>query len=203
MVRAELRSAIVGMILGDGSIKQQKGCTSVSLSIVHSSKQKEYLEWKRNILQALFSEWKIPIVEFNNNNYPGVRVITRTHPKLKQVYRLFYKPKKTISRKVLNYLTPIGIAIWYMDDGSLSLKKRNGAIHGREIHLNTYCTLEEASIIQEYFKERWCISWTIVSNKGLYRLRMGANEAKTLFKLIECYIIPCMKYKLDFKYNNK
>jgi hypothetical protein len=110
--------------------------------------------------------------------------------------------KKRFSRQILNYLTPLGIAIWYMDDGSLSLKKREGKVHGREIHLNTYCSLEEARIIQVYFEEVWDVAWTIVPNKGLFRLRMGSNEAKKLFKIIEPNVVPMMKYKTDLGYKS-
>ena len=87
-----------------------------------------------------------------------------------------------------------------MDDGSLSYKKREGKVHGREIHLNTYCSLEEARVIQAYFKEVWDVSWTVVPTKGLFRLRMGSNEAIKFFTIINPYIIPSMKYKVDLQY---
>jgi hypothetical protein len=191
------------MVAGDAGIRQQKGCRSVSLRIVHSIKQKEYLEYKRDILQNLFKEWEIPIHLFNNSGYPGVRLETRNHPRLRTIYKWFYRDgKKMVSKRVLEYLTPIGIAIWYMDDGSLSFKRREGKIHGREVHLNTYCSLEEAKVIQGYFRDVWDISWTIVPNKGLFRLRMGAKEAQRFFKLIEPHVIPVMRYKIDLKYQN-
>lgn len=203
LVGTELRSAIIGMVAGDAGIRQQKGCKSVSLRICHAEKQKEYLEFKRDILQNLFQNWEIPIKLIDNSGYPGVRLGTRTHPRLRTIYKWFYKDgKKRFSRRILNYLTPIGIALWYMDDGSLSYKRRDGLIHGREVHLNTYCSFEEAEIIQKYFKETWDISWTLVSNKGLYRLRTGAGEAQKLFVIIDSYIVPSMRYKLDLKYKS-
>jgi len=203
VVGTELRSAIIGMVAGDAGIRQQKGCRSVSLRICHAERQQEYLEYKRDILQNLFKEWKIVIKSINNSGYPGVWLGTRTHPRLRVIHKWFYNSgKKQFSRRVLNYLTPIGIALWYMDDGSLSYKRREGKIHGREIHLNTYCSFEEAKIIQTYFKEVWNMSWTLVFNKGFYRLRMGAGEAQKLFAIIEPYIIPSMKYKLDLKYTS-
>jgi hypothetical protein len=201
LVGTELRSAIVGMVAGDAGIRKQKGCRSVSLRITHAKRQGEYLEYKRDILQNLFKGWEIPIRPINNSGYLGVRLETRNHPKLRAIYKWFYSNgKKRFSRRILNYLTPIGIALWYMDDGSLSYKKRGGKIHGREIHLNAYCSLEEAKIIQAYFKEVWDISWTVVLNKELFRLRMGSNEAKKFFTIISPYIVPIMKYKIDLGY---
>jgi len=201
LVGTELRSAIIGMVAGDAGLRKQKGCRSVSLRITHAERQKEYLEYKREILQNLFKGWEIPIRRIDNSGYPGVKLETRNHPKLRAFYKWFYSDgKKRFSRRILNYLTPIGIAIWYMDDGSLSYKKREGRIHGREIHLNTYCSLEEAEVIQAYFKEVWDVSWTVVPNKGLFRLRMGSNEAKRFFTIISPHIIPMMRYKIDFGY---
>lgn len=201
LVGTELRSAIIGMVAGDAGIRKQRGCKSVSLRICHADRQREYLEHKRDVLQNLFKAWEIPIRTINNSGYPGVYLITRTHPRLRVIHKWFYHSgKKRFSRRVLDYLTPIGIALWYMDDGSLSYKKREGKVHAREIHLNTYCSFEEAEIIQAYFKEKWEVAWTLVYNKGFYRLRMGAGEAKKLFAIIEPFIIPMMKYKLDLRY---
>lgn len=204
MVGTDLRSAVIGMVAGDASIRRQRGCRSVNLRIIHSAKQKRYLGYKRDILQNLFSRWEVPVHAINNSGYPGVRLETRDHPKLRAVYKWFYKDgKKVFSRRILKYLTPMGIAIWYSDDGSLSFKKREGKVHGREVHLNTYCPLDQAKVIQSYFKDVWDITWTIVPNKGLFRLRMGAQEAQKFFKLIEPYVIPEMRYKINLKYKDQ
>ena len=201
LVGTQLRSAIIGMVAGDACIRKQRFCRSVSLRITHSEKQREYLEYKREILQNLFKEWEIPIRPVNSSGYLGVKLETRTHPKLRAIRKWFYSDgRKRFSRRTLEYLTPIGIALWYMDDGSLSYKKREGKVHGREIHLNTYCSLEEARVIQAYFKEVWDVSWTVVPTKGLFRLRMGSNEAIKFFTIINPYIIPSMKYKVDLQY---
>lgn len=201
LVGTELRSAVVGMVAGDAYIRKQNFCRSVSLRIKHAEKQREYLEYKRDILQNLFKAWEIPIKPINNSGYPGVQLETRTHPKLRAIHKWFYSDgKKRFSRRILNYLTPVGIAIWYMDDGSLSYKKREGQIHGREVHLNTYCSLEEAKVLQDYFKEAWDVSWTVVQNKGLFRLRMGSHEARKFFTIIAPYVIPTMQYKIDLRY---
>jgi len=201
LVGTELRSAIVGMVAGDARIRKQKGCRSVSLRITHAERQREYLEHKRGVLQNLFTGWEIPIRQINNSGYPGVKLETRNHPKLRAIYKWFYSDGgKRFSRRILNYLTPIGIALWYMDNGSLSYKKKEGQVHGREVHLNTYCSLEEARIIQAYFKEVWDVSWAVVPNKGLFRLRMGAIEAQKFFSIIEPHVIPTMRYKMDLKY---
>ena len=48
---------------------------------------------------------------------------------------------------MLNRLNALGIAIWYMDDGGLSQKKRNGVVHANELMLNTGLSKENNQII--------------------------------------------------------
>ena len=96
-------------------------------------------------------------------------------------------------------LTPQGIAIWYMDDGGLSAKKRDGKIHAYELFLNTHETKETNQIIINYFLEVHDIKFTQVKNKGLYRLRCGTKQARKFIALIEDYVIPSMRYKIDMQ----
>lgn len=73
---------------------------------------------------------------------------------MKMFRRILYKPNKRIAqRKLLNRLTPLGLAIWYMDDGGLSQKKRNGVIYANELMLNTWLQKDDNQIIIDYFKE--------------------------------------------------
>jgi hypothetical protein len=67
-----------------------------------------------------------------------------------------YRPHKVITnRKLLNRINALGLAIWYMDDGSISKKKRSdGTIRGITVAIHTcFPTIEEALYICNYFKE--------------------------------------------------
>ena len=119
-------------------------------------------------------------------------------------YKVIYPNNiKTISRNVLNYLNPQGIAIWYMDDGCLSAKKRNGKIHAYELILNTYISYEDNQIIVDYFKEVWNINFTITRDKGKSRIRCGTREARKFIEIVKPYIVPCMEYKINISQPKK
>lgn len=188
----EIRSAIIGMVCGDGFISKNS-----DLRINHCLRQKEYLEYKKNILQHKQLH-EIKLVDYVCHGYPGVRLCTRVRPIYRILRKVFYPNggKKIISRKILNYLTPVGLAIWYQDDGGLSAKKRDGKIRSYEVFLNTHLTKEDNQIIIDYFKEKWDIRWTQVKNKGWYRLRMGTREGRKFVKIIKDHIVQCMKYKV-------
>jgi hypothetical protein len=190
--RKTRRAAVAAMLLGDGCISQNG-----TMKITHCLRHAEYLEYKRDLLQQ---NQVPPIVinSFNNNGYPAVRLETRSRPVYRILGKRFYKNRQRfVTREFLDYLDERALAIWFQDDGSLSPKKRNGKIHSFELTLNTYLPLEQNEVILNYFNETWEINWTITKGKGKTRLRMGAKEGRKFVQLIEPYVVPCMRYKIN------
>ena len=69
------------------------------------------------------------------------------NPTIKALRRTVYTPKKTITRKLLNWLNPLGLAIWYMDDGCINIntsKQRSSIQHTIRI---AACEKEETAKI--------------------------------------------------------
>lgn len=197
MTNQEKRGAVIGMILGDGHIRPKR----YTISISHSEKQKEYLFFKKEILETI-QKSKISLcgrtTYLNGKKYFSVRLETRKIPMYRVLHKRFHpNGLKEVKRDLLNQLTPLGIAIWFMDDGSTTFKKKEGKIHGVETVLHTYLSKEQNEIIVKYFQEVWNIKWGLNKSKGKYRLRMGTKEAKKFVKIIEPHIISSMKYKID------
>lgn len=192
MINQEKRSAVIGMILGDAHISHE-----CRLSMGHSEKQKDYLFFKKGILQEIQKPEIKPYKTFNKEYKVFIwRLATRKRPMYKWLRKRFYPNGiKTIKRRWLEQLTPLGIAIWFMDDGSTSYKKRNGKIHAVETTINTYLPKEQNEIIINYFKERWGIQMGLNKSRGKYRIRIGTKEARKFVRIIEPHIIPLMKYK--------
>lgn len=192
----ETRDLVLAMSIGDGCIT-----SNGYLSFIHGKKQKEYLEWKIWLLHK-YGITTTKVEKFNNNGYIGYRARTYTHNFIKVFRRILYKPSKNIAnRKILNRLTPLGIAIWYMDDGGLSQKKRNGIVHANELMLNTGLSKEDNQIIIDYFKEVWNIKFNQYKNKGVYRLACGTKEARKFVEIVKPYVeqVPSMLYKINVK----
>lgn len=194
-VTKESRQLILFMSFGDGYLGGKY------LSILHSKAQHDYLQWKRNLLIRNGIKCS-PIRYKNNNGFDVYEFTTKSYNFISLYRKILYKPRKTIAnRELLNKLTPLGIAIWYMDDGGLSKKKRNGVIHANDLMLNTHLTREENQIIIDYFKEVWDIQFTQVKNRGKYRLRCGTREARKFINIVAPFVsqIPSMKHKIDIK----
>lgn len=203
----EDRGILIGMVLGDGCLKKfqksgHKGNnkpTYAMIDILHCSAQKEYIEHKADLLQSVLGG-KRPMVSFRMNNGFPAYSIRKTNTYFRILYPwIYHDKKKTFSRKILNMLTVKGIAIWYMDDGNLSAKKRNRKIHAYELFLNTHEDQPTNQIIIDYFYEVHGISFAQVKNNGSYRLRCGTKEARKFIALIEPHIIPSMQYKIEMR----
>lgn len=200
-MKKENKAILIGLSIGDGCVKSRKdkryNYTQNSIEFIHSEKQKEYIEYKADLLHSIFGGKRPNVRFFINNGFPAYSMM-KTDKYLKIIYDLMYfNNKKRITRRCLDYLTPQALAIWYMDDGNLAKKKRNGKIHAYELYLNTFVTDEEHDIIIEYFKEKWNVNFSKVKNNGGYRLRCGTIEARKFIKIIDDFVIPSMKYKTD------
>ena len=200
------RGILVGMAIGDGYICKQ-GQSAYSLRIEHSQKQIEYLEYKKRLLESIFGGRKI-------NIYYRERYDRRTHSVYKQcsitkgnIYfkyllkRLYPFGKKKYTRQILDYLTPEGIAIWYMDDGYIKsrISKKTNSISSCQTYISTYCSAKEAQIIVDYFKEVWDIHFSIHTRKKTNSCTICANTAESVkfIELVAPYIIPSMNYKME------
>ena len=185
---------LIGTLCGDCGRKKKR------LYCGQSVKQRDWFEYKKSRFEKIFNQtfqtYKYDCPQYNSSVF---QFTTGTTELTEYLVDLFYpNDKKVILKEALEQLTLEGIAWWYMDDGSMSIKKIDGKPRGAEITLNTYLTAEENQIIIDFFQSRFNIIWKLNKSKGRYRLRMGKKEAMKFFPLIEQYIIPSMKYKIDF-----
>ena len=192
------------MLLGDGTISN-----NYVFKLSHGYKQKEYLEWKINLLNEYgiknngLKEY-ISTCGYNLGSivyYSQMSVI----PFMKVLRRVIYKPiKNYANRKILNRLSPLGLAIWYMDDGHINIRKTNDKIHGFYIKIATCIYKEQNQVIIDYFKEVWDVSFYQFKEgrpgKNTYSLCCGTQEGIKFIELIKPYVESCpsMLYKIQY-----
>lgn len=194
--KVEQRGILAGMLLGAGRRSQN------NFLIQHPNWLEDYILFKKEVLE------KITLKPVNIRQWQttkGDRLI-RLQPRLIPLTRVLVKKlypgkTRTITRKFLNFLTPQGMAIWFMDIGSKSFKKKDGKIHAIEIALNTYTSSEENEVIASYFSELWGFKWGLSKRKDSYLLRMGTKEGKRFLSHLRPYIHPSMLYKVETSYN--
>lgn len=181
------KQVIMGTLLGDGYIPKKEN----SLGICHGDKQYEYLDHKVKLLGCLV---KSPIRTFHytnkKTNKPGINVYARTvpHQFIKDMKKSFYlKSGKVIPDDVIQMLNPLGLAIWYCDDG---VTMRNKA---------RICTNCFSKIELKKMTSRLCsifgfkTLWTNKENMVIFSRR----DTDHLRLIIIKNVPSCMSYKLE------
>lgn len=193
----DTRMAFLSVILGDGCIARNG-----SAEIKHCAAQVGYLKWKREYL--LSQGVRCGGIRFKSNNgFPSYVMYLNVANYTKLCRRIVYKDgyKNIYQRKLLNRLNAQHIAIWYMDDGGLSQKKKDGVVHANDLMINTHTTKENNQILIDYFNDVWGVSFTQVKNRGHYRIRCGTKEARKFLEIVGEFVsqVPCMSHKLNIK----
>lgn len=200
----ESRNLLIGLLLGDGTISNNN-----VFKIAHSEQYKDYIEWKIKQLKehGIRNNGLKSYIKTRGYNTGALVYYTQLNiiPFIKVLRRVVYKDKKIIgNRKLLNRLSPLEIAIWYMDDGHINIRRsRNGKVHGFYIKISTCEPKDEVQVIIDYFKEVWNISFYMYHEgrkKDSYSLCCGTKEGLKFIEIIRPYVmqIPSMIHKIQF-----
>lgn len=203
----EQKSLLIGLLIGDGTIS-----SNFVFKLSHSVEQREYLEWKVKLLDKFqiknngIKEY-ISTCGYNIGKgvlYSQMSVI----PTIKALRRTVYIPKKTITRKLLNWITPLEIAIWYMDDGHINVntsKQRSSIQH--TIKIATCVDESTVEVIIQYFLDIWNIKFRkFPEGKNTFSIASSSEEDYSKFvNLIKPFVeqVPSMLYKIRDNFTKK
>jgi hypothetical protein len=181
-------SLIIGSSLGDASIILSGRRINAYFKVSHCEKQLEYVEWKKEILGTLSSEISKYIDKRGNSIM--YNLYTLSHPKLNIFRELFYNDHiKIIKLELENYLTPLSLAIWFMDDGNKNRISTDGF------------SKDDNYLLQNIIKNKFELEVNVLkynrNNKDYYYLSFDKNNIKKLNNIIEPFMIKSMKYKLN------
>ena len=204
------KQILLGTTLGDGNISPN-GVKKARLRLGHGICQLDYLLWKIKMLKPLVGSFSLG--ERKSQSWSKYTVFgsqTLTSRYLWHIYNDFYferngKIKKEIHSNVLNRLTPLSIAVWYMDDGCLGIYKTRGSNAGKLVpwgaHLATHSfTYQEQELICEYFKRKWDIGFHILKQGDGYFIVSDHKDTRKFLNLVEPHVIERMRYKVDTSY---
>jgi recombination protein RecA len=112
---------VLGSLMGDGCLSRpvRQDSESARFRIGHGAKQSAYLDWKVSLLA------NIPHSRTGNGKgavFADFTPLSELHELMSAVY--LGDGKKFLSEEYLKALTPLAMAIWYMDDGSFSLRSK-------------------------------------------------------------------------------
>lgn len=201
-ISQDLKEIILGCLLGDASINYNTSTGAYrTICFGHSTKQSEYFDYKKKIFGNLFSEQKPVISGFGSTIRKGVLLANLSV--CNYINSLLVEGKRVITPEIAKQISPISLAFWFMDDGSLSNRDKENLKCKAILNTQRY-SYEEHLIIQKMFLEKYNIITEIgakESYKGHVILFNTKNTAK-LCSLIAPYICTSMKYKLPKEYKN-
>lgn len=118
---------------------------------------------------------------------------TYTSEKFTFYGKYFYdsKSKKRIPKNIGRFLTPVALAYWYMDDGSIKSKQSKGVI------LNTHCfKFNEIELLCQVLKNKFELNAKPRKQKEGYQIYISGNSYEKFVSLVNPYILVTMKYKI-------
>jgi len=187
------KDIIIGKVLGDGHLETVNNKT-FRLKIEHSIKQKDYVDWLYDELYNLASNKpKIKKQIVQGKEYRKYWFNTGYSASFRFYYHQFYNNKKKVVPKLIHkWLTPLALAVWFMDDGSSKSKKHKAKI------LNTQ-SFDNLSLnrLQEALRRRYNIETKLRKQKEGYQIYILASEVDKFKAIIARYILPSFQYKLD------
>src|SRR5438093_274854 len=174
-------SVIIGTLLGDGAMRCK---TNALLEINHSAKQRSYVDWKYQQLIGLVGT--PPRERQGNGGRVAYRFVTRSLPELTPYYRLFYELHRKRVPSV--ELSPLALAVWFMDDGSRSRSA---------VYLNTQQFGHDCQFLLLGLLDRqWGIRGSLNRDKSYRRIRLSVCGTKRLVEIIDSHLLPEFRYKL-------
>lgn len=202
-INKESRNLLIGLLLGDGTISNNN-----VFKIAHCEAQKDYLEWKINQLKncGIRNNGINSYIKTKGFNvgvpvyYTQLNII----PFIKVLRRVVYKGKKILgNRKLLNRLSNRELAIWYMDDGHINIRKDKGRPCGFYIKISTCEPKQEVQTIIDYFKEQWHINFYMFHEgrkEDSYSLCCGTKEGLKFIDIVKPYVsqVPSMIHKITY-----
>lgn len=189
-------SILIGTLLGDGRLECRSKQGSARLRIHHGERQKDLVLWKYNQFKDITSKEPRRIKSWVNpkygDDYYSWYFHTRTLPEFGKYYQMFYnkKGRKILPLNIDNFLNPLSLGVWYMDDGCNDRK--------RYIILNTQnFTLSEQKKLQQIFVSKFFLNSHLVKDRDKYRMVFYRDSAVAFLKIINQHVIDSMKYKLS------
>lgn len=193
-MKAQTKQIIVGSLLGDGWLERQSASGTAMFRVKYSDKSKKYLEWLRDRVGELNPSDLKSVPRYSQHYF-----YTEARRDIGDLYNLFYpKGRKSIPRNIAHLLVkPIGLAVWYQDDGTLD--KRSGYHHNALFA--THCfSFEECLLLTNVLRRNFGITTSVckcqMRGKMYYRLYVVSKSMGTFIKTIRPFIHPHFQYKI-------
>lgn len=189
------KEILCGLLLGDGHLETQNQGRTYRLKIEHSMRQKEYVDW----LYSEFQEWVLTPPRTKVKNRKGIQSFnyefsTVSHSALRFFAHQYYEKNgvKKVPKLIQRWLTPLALAAWFMDDGSVKSKHHRARI----LNTQSFKKIDIERLIDVLRSRYMVFSRTRRQSDGL-QIMILAESAYDFARIIRPYMHQTMMYKLQ------
>jgi recombination protein RecA len=190
---------VLGALMGDGNLSpNRRDRNGVRFRMGHGAAQAAYLDWKVSLLG------NVPVSRRTDSRGAVFADFTPL-PELGELQRAVYMVpgKKVISEDYLKALTPLALAVWFMDDGSFTLRSkglqaRTASGSGRVQFCVEAMTEGSRERLVAYLSDNYGfdVSWRPSGAAQKAVLTFTTESSKRFLELVAPYVHQSMDYKL-------
>lgn len=181
------KQVLIGVILGDAHLETQTKRKTYHVKFCQSDLHKDYLFH----LYELFSSCSGTVPHETTKKTWAFS--TRSSVSFRFYGQYFFndKGKKVIPRNIGKFLTPIVLAYWFMDDGSITSKQSKGVIFNTHAYVR-----EEVEFLISVLQQKFNLIATLRKQKDGYQIYISGYSYENFVSLVEVHLHESMKYKL-------
>jgi recombination protein RecA len=190
---------ILGSLMGGGCLSPNtRGRSGTRFRMGHGAGQAAYLDWKVSLLGNIGCS--------RTTNAKGAVLADFTAlPELAELHDAVYfgDGKKHLSWDYLKELTPFALAVWYMDDGRLTVRPKGAQESTRggtgriEICVEAMSPGTRDRLVQYLRDSRGLdVRLGVSGARQISVLQFTTSASEKLQKLVSRYVHPSMEYKL-------
>ncbi len=190
-------AALRGTLMGDGALSPTRSGLGARFRYTHGGAQTEYADWKASLFSNVGASRHVREDDVVTYDFQPM-------PELAEMRQSVYTAgKKVFDDDYLKSLTPLSLALWYMDDANFSLRSkgvqaRTAGGSGRITICVEAMEAQTRERLRAYLADTWGVRGSLResgANKKAILVFDTAESAK-FQALIAPYVHPSMDYKL-------
>lgn len=189
---SETKEIIFGSLLGDAKLEMSPRSVNSRFGFIQSELKRDYFISVHSSLSHIspgkYREYSY-LDKRTNKIYKNLNFWSKALPMLNEFYTSFYINKVKIVPLDLSLLSPIALAHWYMQDGSLGTSK------GLYFCTDGF-TQDDVKRLSKYLTERYNIKCSVHKAGKNFRIYILARSVETIKNIILPFMHPSMLYKL-------
>jgi hypothetical protein len=189
------KEIVVGLILGDLFVEKQQTGVNSRLRFEQGTIHKDYLLHLYDIFQKFCSACPKTINrlpdKITGKEHSSIRISTYSLPCFNEFHGLFYSNgTKIIPQNIAELLTPLSLAYWLSDDGSLHKLMRYVVLC-----TNSF-TLAEVNLLADALNSKWDLKCYVNKHTSGYIIVIPRKSVPILQKFCGPHMPRMMKHKI-------